>query len=356
MSDFRSKRTVCIIAGRNLGDIVLASSFLKNLAQRNFADEYVAWTRPDAAFLFSGIPNCTTVTCSFPVGTTKAFDLKQFFRFLQCVRIIRKRQPSVTIDLIGDFRERVFAKLVKSRQHLQINWGPGHPFVNLIRIPARISEGTLSIPNTLRNVYDSHSMFLDSISSSVESTESSPDPCRTPTRHFRDRVHIGIHMYASQLSKLWPDSHWRELVRQLLIRGFKLTVFASPSEKPNVISSLGELSDHVTISARPLPEFFNSLKEVDFLIGVDSVAVHMAALLGKGTLTINSGNPPDMWTPPHGTMLSSSGNCVHYPCYNRAPCAETSQPYVCIRSITPSEVLRVLEMRLAAMRFCEKPA
>ena len=129
MSDRQpAQRLACLIVGRNLGDAAIQSCFLKALAARGYAREYLVWTRPQVAFLFRDIADCEVVCSQFPVGTTKQFGRLEVGRFLRAAWKIRCRRPSVTLDLIGDFRERFFARLAGSPQHLHIGWAAGHPF------------------------------------------------------------------------------------------------------------------------------------------------------------------------------------------------------------------------------------
>ena len=94
--------TACLIIGRNLGDAVIQSQFFNELIRRKFAKRYIVWTRPQVAFLFESIPECTVITSPFPVGTSKQFDRKGLQQFITAVGVLRNQRPMVTLDLIEE--------------------------------------------------------------------------------------------------------------------------------------------------------------------------------------------------------------------------------------------------------------
>src|SRR3982074_3030463 len=129
------ERLACLIAGRNLGDIVISSGILKDLAAERYAERYIVWTRPQAAWMFEEIGNCKVISSPFPVGTMQRFRGREMMSLLRAAARIRALRPSVSIDLVGDVRERMLARLIGSTRHLHIGWERSHPYGRLIRNP-----------------------------------------------------------------------------------------------------------------------------------------------------------------------------------------------------------------------------
>src|SRR5882724_9847215 len=102
----QQERLACLIVAHNLGDAVIQSMFLEQLVARGYASGYLVWTRPQVAFLFEKIPQCEVICSQFPVGTAKLIAGFAIFAFLNAALRVRSRRPSVTIDLIGDLRDR----------------------------------------------------------------------------------------------------------------------------------------------------------------------------------------------------------------------------------------------------------
>lgn len=337
----RVERLACLIVARNLGDAVIQSHFLRALAARGYASQYLVWTRPQVAFLFRDIEHCEVVGSQFPVGTNKQFGGLEVGRFLRAAWRIRHRRPSVTLDLIGDLRERCFARLVGSPRHLHIGWAAGHPFARIIRNPLGPGRPAVTVPVNRANVYEAHELMLDALMPCPPAGGSNPG---TPVS-VKSRLRVGLHPFASQQCKLWPPESWRQLVRELLDRGAEVVVFSAPVERQSMLELLGDLRERVTLVAESLESFARRTATLDVLIGLDSFSVHMARRQGVRSITINAGNPPELWAVPAplGRTLAGSGGCPHYPCFNVPKCVGTTNEYACVKSISVDQVLQAID-------------
>jgi heptosyltransferase-3 len=307
--------------------------------ERKFADRYIVWTRPQAAFLFRGIPSCEVICSQFPVGTRKQFGGAEVIRFLRAAWRIRRQRPEISIDLIGDFRERMFARLAGSHRHVHIGWDRDHPFSRIVRNPLGPGTPLVTIQAGALNVYAAYGSMLDAL---APGDRILAGPGSAPADlHFGTPLRVGVHPFASQKSKLWPDENWRRLVRELIRQGARVRAFGSPSERHALIRILGDQAGHVDIVTEDIESFARHIATLDVLIGLDSFAVHLAWRQGVYSVTINGANPPGFWSvPSRGAVLASSGGCSYYPCFNVPRCEGSSGEYACVRSISVEEVLR----------------
>ncbi len=329
---------VCLIAGRNLGDIVVLSGFLNRLVARNYAKRYLVWTRPELAFLFADIPDCEVICSQFPVGTTKQFDLGAAWVFFKTALAIRTRRPSMTLDLVGDVRERIFARLVGSRRHVHIGWERDHPHSPLIRNPFGPGKPLISVPASAPSVYAAYQRLLDLLA--PENGSGDFNLSGASGRVISGgALRVGIHPFASQPSKLWPIANWQFVVRELLSGGAELTAFCAPTEIERLRSVLAEFGPRVAIFTGSITEFAKAITSLDVVVGLDSFAVHMAHRQGVRSITINAGTPVELWAIPGGRTLGGAGGCAHYPCYNIAPCRGTTYEHACVKSVSPEQVL-----------------
>lgn len=330
----KMEKLVCLIVARNLGDAVIQSAFLKKLATNGYAKNYVAWVRPQVAFLFNDIPGCQVVCSQFPVGTAKNFGLKNALAFLKAAWRIRQMRPSVTMDLIGDFRERFFALLLGAPKHQYIGWAEGHPFNLIIRNPLGRGQPAFDVPAATPNIYLSYGLFLEHLTGGRESSIlAHAQPVQA------DRLNIGLHPFASQQCKLWPDKNWLALATHLLDDGHGVTVFGAGAEKVALEKIFAPVLSRVTVFTKSLADFTEKVSELDLFIGLDSFGVHMGQRQGVRNILINAGNNPEVWTPPSTVLLAHSGGCQYYPCNNVPKCEGTAAEYICIRSVKPQEVL-----------------
>lgn len=328
------EKLVCLIVARNLGDAVIQSEFLRKLASNGYAKRYVAWVRPQVAFLFNDIPGCEIICSQFPVGTTKNFGFKNALAFLKAAWRIRRMGASSSLDLIGDFRERIFAALAGADRHQHIGWGEGHPFAQIIRNPFGRGRPAFVVPASCPNVYRSYGVFLAHLTDGKETSILSEVKRPTGTA-----LKVGLHPFASQRCRLWPDENWLELANQLLQDGHKITLFGAGSERLALEKMFAPILSQVDIFTQSLSDFTRKVAELDLFVGLDSFGVHMGQRQGVKSILINAGSNPAMWPPPNVALLAHTGGCEHYPCNNVTKCDGTSQEFICIRSVKPQEVL-----------------
>jgi heptosyltransferase-3 len=332
------ERLACLICARNLGDAAIQSGFLRALAARGYADEFLVWTRPQVAFLFEDVPRCSIIGSQFPVGTSKQFGPAAALQLLRAAATIRGRKPTVTVDLLGDFRERLLARLLGSPRHLHIGWAAGHPFSSIIRNPFGPGRPLVTVPVSHTGVYEAYGLMLDAMAPQKGASPAFPPP--PANRAVR---HVGLHPFASQKCKLWPANQWRQLVAELLARGLEVSMFGAPAERGAALELLGDLAPRVHLVCESLPNFVRYIAGLDVMIGLDSFSVHVAGRHGIPSVMINAGNHPRLWAlPPPAITLASSGGCPHYPCFNVPGCEGTAGEYACVKSITVSQVIQAI--------------
>jgi heptosyltransferase-3 len=338
----------CLIASRNLGDIVMWSGLLQELVAAGYASRYIVWTRPKMACMFEDLPVVQIVCSAFPVGTGSRFGLTELKSLLKAAAAIRAMRPSVVIDFVGDIRERLLARLIGGR-HLQIGWGRGHGHCRMIRNPFGPARPFVTVPASVPNIYDGYGLMMDALAPGCSpraagACQAGSFDGQTPIRR------IGLHPFASQPSKLWPRQCWRELVQALAAQGFELSAFASPEERAELERIFLGLTERVVLLTTDIRQYCQDVAQLDLVIGLDSLSMHMAHRFGVPSITINSGNPPELYAVPSGQTLAASGGCPHYPCYNVAPCRGRSYENACVKAISPQAVLAAVESLQQAPR------
>lgn len=326
----------CVIVGRNLGDAVMHSAAVSRLAQRGFAKRFLIWTRPQVAFLFESLPGVRMVLSQFPLGTTKHFGWREARAFVRSAWTVRRAAPDVTVDFIGDVRERWCARLAGSRRHLHIGWDDGHPFRRMIRAPLGPGHPVVSIPKDAPSHYDALRVVVDAMTPGAAATHRPAGA----SRRVGDRspLRIGLHPFASQPCREWPRERWQRLAELLLAEGHELVAFGAPSERDELTRIFGPAHRRLTFVTDSLASFFERVGGLDLMIGLDSFSIHLAHHRGVPTVLINGANLGSMVAPPDAIVLAKSGGCRNYPCYNKPDCVGTPREYACIRAISPQEV------------------
>ncbi len=168
-----------------------------------------------------------------------------------------------------------------------------------------------------------------------------------------DEELIVVHASASNPVKCWPEERFVELGRALVGRGFTVVLTGTSAER----SQAAELARAVgpgAVNAAGLTDLgclAALLNRVEAVIGNDTGPTHLAAYLGRPTMTIFLGHHPPRATGPYGP-----GNVALAADLDCAPCADKYQcphDHRCREAIGVADVLAGLEVLLG--RPFERP-
>ena len=329
----------CFVSARNLGDAVLHADFLNKLQRSSYARRWIIWTFPQAAFLFEAVPDSQIVCSDFPMGATARSFFKGGYRsFVKGVRLIRSLRPEVTLDVVGDLRERFALRLLGAGTRLSAEWEDGHPFRRHNRmLPYRPGQ-LLSIPASETSLYAAQRRMLRALAPNELDEREQFSPVRFVVG---EALHIGLHPFASATFKLWPESHWVTLV-EILSERFpesKFTLYGASSDQ----AVLDRLSPMIKapheLATGSLREFRDRISDLDLLIGLDSFSVHLAHSRNVPSVVLVGANDARVFTPPSARAVVHPGVCEFQPCGGRTKCVGTAFQYACMNSITPMDVL-----------------
>jgi heptosyltransferase-3 len=352
---------LCLLSARNLGDAVIHASFLKALVAQGYANHYLVWTFDQAAFLFEGIDHCTVVTSQFPMGATG----RTFFRngvdgFRRALAAVRSARPTHTLELVSDVRERAVVRMTGARSHLSIRWSSGHPFRKhnwmspfAHGATVRVAAGTVSIYDAFNQLFQAlcpgcPPVFAASLHRPVSRAVSWPVSRPVASRS------IALHPFASLACKLWPDSHWRELMARMKAADPKVRflLIGAPSDRAKCEALAEGQRASCEIVCGPLPELKARLAEVDLLVGLDSFSVHLGYSVGTPCVMLVGPNDPRIFSPPAARVVTHPGRCAYQPCGGKPKCLATDFQYACMADISAQEVVDAAALRDTRIGAC----
>lgn len=148
--------------------------------------------------------------------------------------------------------------------------------------------------------------------------------------------YVVLHPGTGSPCKEWPLDHWIAFTGELAARGWTLVLTGQGAREAAAIAAIvaavpqaHDLCDRLS---------WGQLRQViagaRLLVGVDSMAGHLAAADGTPLVVINGGTVRlAWWRPLAGQVLAASLECA--PCLRPSGCATMD----CLRSITPAMVL-----------------
>ena len=158
------------------------------------------------------------------------------------------------------------------------------------------------------------------------------------------RSYVVVHMGAGQTRKEWPSEKWTSVLRELGALGFRCVLTGAGAAQSELARGVAEsVPGTVNFSDRlDWNEFRAVIAAARLVLSVDTVAAHLAGAAGTPCVVLMTGmDVPERWRAVGGgagggalvTILSERVACA--PCYRSRGCAEMS----CIRDVAPQAVI-----------------
>jgi ADP-heptose:LPS heptosyltransferase len=141
-------------------------------------------------------------------------------------------------------------------------------------------------------------------------------------------------------AKSWPTANWIRLAEELSNRGFKLLIVGAADEVDKMNRICASLPQAVNLAGKlSLEQLAGIISQARLVVGVDSMPIHMASMLGAPTLGLFGPTDPRRYRPRgNGRALAVGIGCA--PCYDqRAPPECPFGDRLCMKWLEPDRVL-----------------
>jgi len=319
------------------------ASILKQASKVRPDIKWVIWTKPEFTPLFELMSFDNLITAEFPIAGGLPRVLKGgWIALIKSIWILRGLKIDASIDFIGDARESFLGMLINSKRHYSPKWSSSHWMHHLIWGIRAPGVTYLSVNHNDERVYEFIPSFLSELMGLELTYETNS---QSEKLVFNSPPKIAFHPYSSQAFKQWPTQHWIALAKLLSQYTTSPSTLCSSSEENEAKRQFGASAPLITIiTCDSLAQLITEIKNCDLLIGVDSFLVHLASALGKKTIVINAGNLPQWWAPPNSFAIGQSGGCSYYPCSNEPKCIGKTTESICIKSITPEQIMAAIQL------------
>lgn len=160
---------------------------------------------------------------------------------------------------------------------------------------------------------------------------------------------VVLHPGTGASNREWPEAHWKALIGALSAEGYHIIVTGAGNRECQMAARLA--SGHASVinlaGQMTFPEFRALLAQARAVVGVESLAIHLAAASGVPTLALWSGiTRPAQWAPlgDNVTLLRLGMPCA--PCLRPTGCVTMA----CVRDIGVDTVVA------AVRKVCGDPA
>lgn len=335
---------ILILCLRGFGDAVIARQYVREIVkQRRFGEVHVLTLKKHLR-IFNQDSNVTTHCVSERFGrATDASILGGLLSDLSVLNRLRSLRFDLSIDFVGDLRERLIALIINPGKHYYPIWHKSQPIGRLVRLnQLRLTpQKHIGVRITSVNVYSIHLELISAVLGGNKDEWENDSICKSLNRHVSSKI-IAIHPFASQPSRMWNWFSWKELIRELNKRGYEIRVYCTKSEREFAEKMLGNFDGIGCkyVSEEDIVYIENTLKDVEIGVCLDSFFVHLCHSNHVKSVMINGSNNYFAWAPPTSEVVSNGLICNRFPCYNRPVCGDDiAWEYKCIKSVSVGQVL-----------------
>lgn len=335
-------RKILVIRLDNIGDVVLSEPFLRALKEQ----------KPECIVtcLITSAGNAI-LSRSKAIDHLMAFDpawfssqrnrLKMIRDWFKLVRLIRHVDADIIVDLRGDVRHIVAARIAKPKAWILSYGITGGGF--LLDRQAVYSDSDHAAQ---RNMHLLSMMGLKNQTPATLTAVASEPLADSIQKLLPPKTGpwIALHAGAGMPAKAWPVSHWQKLLEKISARNQFELFWIGDRNTCAIIKNIREgfKAGGVDLSQQlPIGQLGTFLKRCDLLISVDSGPVHIAAAHQVPTLALFSGtNEVRLWRPLNGNVkiLTQPVSCA--PCHQRI-CPKPHHD--CMTGLSPETVLRAMD-------------
>ena len=152
--------------------------------------------------------------------------------------------------------------------------------------------------------------------------------------------HVVIHVGSGHRTKLWPLQNWQQLAQELAANGYSIVLVGAGQQEAVTCALIGDVVSGAVNLCNKLswPEFVSAIAEARLLIGLDSVAAHIAAAVDTPSIVIANGIVDQrLWKPPSALNVVLRKQVECSPCYRSHGCESME----CLRGVLPDTVMEV---------------
>ena len=275
----KKSQTILITEYHRIGDVVMLIPALDMIKKAIPLSRIILITNSDTVQLAEKLRLADTIIGFSSPWTNWEWSLSRWKDTVAFGIGLRKLKVDLAIDFKGDIRNNWFLWLTGSKKRVGYDATGGSYFLT----------SSFEFPFSLHQ--SERSLQLLSLIKIPELNRKR----NKSSNNVLQRGKIVLHPGASDTNRCWPIERWVELIKQLYGK-YSLAIVKIPGLE-NTCDEIIQQTPDIEVFKGSLIGFYNWLKYQRMLIGIDSMAGHLAAYIGLPTVTIFGSQNPDLTKP-----------------------------------------------------------
>lgn len=280
-------KRILIVKVTSLGDIVQAQPVVSDL-HRAYPGVTIDWAADESfAEVLRWNPGIDRVLCAPLRRFKKARNLDDLRAIVASIRELRRERYDVVLDIHGVYKSAIIAFLARGRRRYGYQAGDlgerGAAFAYTHRFNRRDTSNAwhamrLAVSEALGYAIGSRPHFGLRL------------PGALPPRSPGDSAPRAMFFHATSADvKKWPAQHWIEVGRELVARGFQISLpWGSERERSEAAVIAAGVPGAEVLPKLSVTECAQFIDAADLVVGTDTGFVHLAYALEKPTVMIFS--------------------------------------------------------------------
>ncbi|MFH1258634.1 MAG: lipopolysaccharide heptosyltransferase II [Elusimicrobiota bacterium] len=326
---------ILIVCWDNIGDVVLATPLIKKW-RKSYPQAHIAVLVKDyTQYLLQENPYFDELIVHTPFWAKDYTGLKNGWRdFWRFAKELRQKKFDLAVITNADWRKALLIRLA----------GISHRLGHQRKMSRFLLTAAISSSEKNKHIVQYHW----ELSPKFELTVSEDPEIFVPKELDRwvenfwrmkktltGTPVLGLHPFAGNISRCWPEENLIELINQLVAQGWEVLIFSHEKEsllakgiKVNLLASVNWIRNI------PFPKILALMRSCDVFLGNDSGLLHCAAALSMPVVGIYG---PSDWqrSAPWGDKAKTlRANLECAPCGSDPKCKDLK----CLKLISPEEV------------------
>jgi len=339
---------VLLVKVSALGDVVHALPVLAWLKSADSAMEIDWLVESRFALLLEGHPLLRRIVCLDTKGWRKQGAGQAFRGFLEVIRQLRRARYDLVLDLQGNSKSGLFTLLSGAPVRYGFARDSVREWPNLLSTNRKVVPAESDFHITDRYLAVSKAAFP----SGREIRTAGPLPvnagaaaavtARLAEAGLTAGPLVILHYGTTWVTKLWPLSHWQELVGRLISeKGLRPVLTWGSESELAAVRAIQEANDSRCLiwPRGNFKELIALLARADLVVGGDTGPVHIAAAVGTSTVSIFRVTDANRNAPRGEGHMSLSARMECSPCQRKS--CDLDQE--CGQSVTVAAVNAAIE-------------
>lgn len=342
---------ILIVKTSSLGDIVHAFSSLTALREQ-FPKAHISWVveKPFSSLVSAHPYVDEVIEIDSKKWRKKIFSSSTYLEIKSMLSKLRAKSFDLLFDLQGNTKSSFVTFFAKSKEKV------GYGYKSVWEYPNLLATNVKYDPPKEVNVREEN-LFLIKSHLKLSSIQDKPQVLKLASDEQETLKTLLGHPFLKEGQKILvaPGSHWKnkqasqEALSNLLekIEQKKPAVFlltwGNDAEKQFCNEISKRLPKAVLMEKISIPVLQNLMKEMDLVIAMDSLPLHLAATVGTATFGIFGPSIAKKFAPPSALHKAIQGSCPYGRSFDRrCPILRTCPTGACIKQLSGKTLYETL--------------